>query len=58
MFDYLLESVVMSFCLGGIVGGLVALHLANRHATQEDETFMEDGIPVPVKSLSDKKRPR
>ncbi len=29
MFDMLMESVILSFTLGGIVGAIAALHLRN-----------------------------
>ncbi len=37
MMSYLVESVVLSFTIGGIVGALVALHLTSaRKATAPD----------------------
>lgn len=32
MFEYLLESVVVAFCLGGVMGALVAMQFMGRKA--------------------------
>ncbi|MBI5451564.1 MAG: hypothetical protein HY940_09440 [Gammaproteobacteria bacterium] len=31
MFDYLAESIFISFCIGGIAGAIIALHLSTRN---------------------------
>ena len=35
MFDYLMESVVIAFAVGAVVGAIVALHLAHVPAKAE-----------------------
>lgn len=35
MFDYLMESVVIAFAMGAVIGAIVALHLAHEPAKAE-----------------------
>lgn len=36
MFNFIVEAVVVSFCLGGVVGAVVTMHLVNpRKAMQK-----------------------
>lgn len=53
--DMLIEAVVMSFSMGGIVGGIVALHLhgafkKKASATDMKETDFEPRILQPVRT--------
>jgi len=52
MIEMLVEAVLLSFVLGGIVGAVVALHLRSDESAFEDDAGFMTTKPVEVKSGS------
>jgi len=49
MNEFIIESIVMAFVLGGIVGAAAALTLRNSHLWNADSDYSHSAVPVRIK---------